>query len=131
MLSLTLSPDIGGNEVFEGSFDFSKFPNLQEVDFEVCWMGGGLLWVPAALSTLKPTTSPCLSTIRLKLVGPPTSTTLVETLINDTGNDLRWVVDEVFRIEREFDEAVHLTALWDPVFEVVLNTLGVRFRFVG
>ena len=55
---------------FQRSFDFSKFRNLQELDLRVSWMGGGLLWIPGALSTLKPATSPRLSTIQLSFARP-------------------------------------------------------------
>lgn len=77
-----------------------------------------------ALSTLKPTTSPRLSAVRLSFAGFTDRT--VDTLIRDTGNDLRQVADEVARIEREFEGAVNFTVASDSVFEAVLDTLGVR-----
>ena len=130
-LLLTLPPDVGGREAFRRSFDFSKFPNLQEVVFEVGWMGGGIPWIPSALSTLKPVTSPCLSVIRLNFFVLSLAIHPVEAFIEDIGNDLRWVADEVTRIECEFEGAVYSNVLRDPGFEVVLNALDVRFRFCG
>jgi len=116
-------------ETFERSFDFSKFPNLQEVDVEVSWMSGGLRWVPAALSTLRSVTSPHLSAIRLNFVRPPTVNRSVQAMIECTGNDLRRVADEVTRIEREFEGAVNLTVPWDPGFGVVFDTLNILRRW--
>jgi len=113
-----------GREASEQSFDFSKFPNLQEVDFGVRWMGGGLLWIPVALSTLKPATSPHLSTIQLSFIHPPTNQSIQAT-IEGAGSDLRSVAGEVARIEREFDGAVGLTVLRDPEFKVVFDTLNI------
>ena len=128
VLTLTLSPNVGGCEAFERSFDFSKLQNLEEVDFRVGWTGGSLLWIPMALSTLRPATSPRLSTIRLDFSHPSTATRSVESAIEITGNNLRQVADE---IEREFEGAVNLTVLWDPVFEAVSESLNVRFQFCG
>ena len=126
-----LSPNVGGCEAFERSFDFSKLQNLQEVDFRVGWTGGSLLWIPMALSTLRPATSPRLSTIRLDFSRPSTATRSVESAIEITGNNLRQVADEIARIEREFEGAVNLTVFRDPVFEAVSDTLNVRFRLCG
>ena len=53
-----LSPDVDRVEAPERSFDFSEFPNVQHVAFGVNWVGGGLFWIHAALSTLRPATSP-------------------------------------------------------------------------
>ena len=125
-------PDVGGTETLERSFDFSKFPNLQEVHFDcrISWRGGGLPWVPVALSTLRPAPSPRLSAIRLVLVRSPIIRS-IKTLIEDTGHDLRRVADELTRIEREFEGAVSLTVVTDSGFGVVLDTLEVRFRSYG
>ena len=81
-----------------------------------------------ALSTLRPTTSPRLSVIRLRFAGPPVDLP-IKTLIKDTANDLRRVAGEVARIEREFEGAVNFTVLRDSVFETVLCALNVRIRF--
>ena len=124
-------PDVDGRGGFEQSFDFSKFPNLQEVNLSlrVVWMGGGLPWIPKALSTLRPATSPHLSSIRLDFGGAYIVDLPVEPLTKDTGDDLRQVADEVARIESEFGGAVNFTVVSDAEFEAVLNTLGVRPRF--
>jgi len=84
-----------------------------------------------ALSTLWPTTSPHLSVIRLDFARSLILTRTVETLIHETSYDLRWVANEVTRIEREFKGAVNVTVRRDPVFGEALNTLNVRFRFCG
>ena len=94
------------------------------MDFGVGWVAGGLLWIPITLSTLRPATSPHLSTIRLDfdrsyIINPSES---VETIIGDTVNDLRWAVDEVARIEREFGGAVKSNVFLDPAFTVALET---------
>ena len=81
-----------------------------------------------ALSTLRPATSPRLSSVRLDLAGSVIVDLSVEPLMKDTGNDLRQVADEVTRIEREFKGAVYFTVVPDSVFKVVLGTLGVRFH---
>jgi hypothetical protein len=129
--SLTLSFNVDGREAFERSFDFSKFPNLQGVDFGVGWTGGGLPWIPAALSTLRPATSPRLSAIQLNFVGSSTAAPSVERSIEAVGDDLGRVADEFARIKREFAGAVSLTVLRDPGFKAVLDTLNVSFRFCG
>jgi hypothetical protein len=130
MLSLTPLFNVDPREAFERSFDFSKFPSLQEVDFEVDWMAGDLLWIPTALSTLKHATSPRLSALQLSFT-TSTTTHSVKTSIEDMGNDLRWAADEVARIEREFEGAVELTLARDPGFEAVFDALNVRFCFYG
>ena len=84
-----------------------------------------------ALSTLRPATSPRLSTIRLDFSRPSTATRSVESAIEITGNNLRQVADEIARIEREFEGAVNLTVFRDPVFEAVSDTLNVTFQFCG
>ena len=95
----------------------------------VGWKGGGLPWIHPALSTLRPSTSPHLSAIRLKLTHsvflPHDS---AATLINHMGGDLRRTADEIDRIQHEYEGAVKLTVLRDPVFGVVFDTLGVSFR---
>ena len=89
-------------------------------------------WIPIAFSTLRPTTSPRLSTIQLGFdCSEPPTTVPAESLIEGTGNDLRRVADEPSRIEREFEGAVTLTVCRDTVFKVVLDTLNVRFGFCG
>jgi len=84
-----------------------------------------------ALSTLRPATSPHLSSIRLDLAGSVVVDLPVKLLVKDTGDDLRRVADEVVRIEREFEGTVNFTVVPDSVFEAVLDTLGVSFRFAA
>ena len=84
-----------------------------------------------ALSTLRPATSPCLSAIRLDFACSPIIHQPVNILIRDTSNDLRWVANEVTRIEREFEGTVKLILRRDPQFEAVLSLLEVRFHFRG
>ena len=118
--------DADGQEPYERSLDFSKLPNLEEVHFGIKWMSGGLLWIPTALSTIRPATSPRLSVIKLNFVRQPSTNRSVQVMIEDTGNDLRKVADEVARIEREFSGTLSLTVHRDPAFEVVSDTLNVR-----
>ena len=82
-----------------------------------------------ALLTLRPTTSPRLSSIRLGFVSSGIVDPPVEPLIRDTSNGLRQVVDEATWIKREFDGAVDFTVVSNSVFKDVLGTLGVSFRF--
>ena len=95
------------------------------MDLGVCWVGGGLLWIPLALSTLKPATSPRLSDLKLNF----THAAANRTVIKNAGNDLRRIADEVTRIEREFEGVVNVVVLRDPWFEAALDTLNVRFHF--
>jgi len=114
-----------GYEVFMASFDFSEFPNLQEVEFAVGWMKGSVAWIPIALSTLKPATSPRLSTVQLDFFRPPISNRSVETLVQTTRGGLRQVAEEVTRIEHEFEGAVNLTVIGDPSFQAVFDALCI------
>ena len=124
--TLILPPDVDGSEVFERSFDFSEFPNLQEVEFGVGWRCNGLPWIHIALSTLRPATSPRLSTIQLDFTRPSPSGRFVDVFTESVGDDLRWIADEIVRIEREFMGAVNSTVLRDPWFKMVFDTLNVR-----
>ena len=128
MVTLVLSLGAEGSEAFERSFDFSKFPNLQEVDLGVGWVNGDLLWIPTALSTLRPATSPRLTAIQLNFTRPSFNSSNVETPIDNTENDLRRIADEIARIEREFRGAVNVTIHRDPAFRAVLHALNVRFH---
>ena len=87
-------------------------------------MGGSLLWIPTALSTLISVTSPRLSTIELNFARSSAVTPPVETVIENTINDLRRVAEEVARIERAFKGRVSVTILRDVGFKVVLDTLN-------
>ena len=129
ILRLTLSTNVGGHKTLERPFDLSKFPNLEEVDFGVSWVGGGLLWIHTALSTLRPATSPRLSAVQLNFTRSPITNQSVETAIEETGNDLRQIAAEVARIECEFKGAANFTVVRDPWFKVVLDALDVRFHF--
>ena len=122
---------VDGVEASERSFDFSKLPNIQEVDFEVRWKSGGLLWIPTALSTLRLATSPRLSTIRLNFALHSTANSSTETLATDLGREIRWIAGEFARIKCEFEGAVSLTLVRDPGFKAVLDMLSVRFHFVN
>ena len=125
------SSDADGNSTFERSFDFSNSPNIQEVNFGVIWVDGALRWIPMALSTLGPATSPHLCIIRLDFSRSLIVTRTVETLIHETSYDLRWVANEAVRIEREFKGAVNLSLRRDAAFEEALTTLNVSFHFCG
>ena len=91
-------------------------------------MSGGLPWIPTALSTIKPTTSPRLSVIKLSFVRQPSTIRSVQVMIEDMRKDLWKVADELTRIEREFGGTLSLTVVRDPAFEVVSDTLNVRFH---
>jgi len=127
---LTPFPDIDGWDTFDQFFNFSKSPNLQEVNFgfRVGLKNGGLPWIPGALSTLRPATSPRLSSLRLDLFGPSHYQS-VGTLIEWTDSDLLRIADEVGRIDREFEGAVNFTVVPDSKFKAVLDALKVSFCF--
>ena len=131
--ALTPFSDVDVCEAFEQSFDLSKFPNLQEFKcvFRVGRAGGRLPWIHLALATLRPATSPRLSTIRLDFAGPPVIAGFVETLIANTGSDLRRIADEVSRIKREFKGTVDVNVVRDSLFGAALDVLNVSFRSWG
>jgi len=123
-------PNVDSAEAPERFFDFSEFPSLQEVEVEVGWAGGSLQWIPTALSTLGPTTSPRLSAIRLELISHCAINKTIEIIPKNAGSELRRVADELARIEREFGGAVKLTVRRNPGFNVVFDTLDVRASFL-
>ena len=123
---LTPSPDADGYEACGQSFDFSKFSNLQEVTFGVGWIEGSPYWIPIALSTLRPATSPRLSAIRLDFTRARIGH--VGATIKVMGNDLRRTAYEVDRIERDYKGVVDLTVLRGYGMGAVLDTLNVRSR---
>jgi len=129
--TLTQFYNAAGGKNLERSFDFSGFPNLQEVKlgFRSGLSGGGLLCIPMALSTIRSSTSPCLSAIRLDFARSPIIHRPIDMLIQDTSDDLRWVANEAARIEREFEGAIKLVVRRDPGFDMVLSTLKVGFHF--
>ena len=115
---LTLTPPLGGNPDFEGfeqSFDFSGFPRLKAVNFRVIasQMESGPPWIPMALSTLGPTTTPRLSSVLLTFFAPLISTPL----IGRRDEDLQQITHQVIRIKREFEGAVNLTVNHDQSCE--------------
>lgn len=120
-LETDATPDLDGYEDFERSFDFSKCPNLKEVNLGVGWKCKELSWIPVALSTLRSTTTPHLSVLRLDFSDP------LAVAIEGMLGDLRQIADEVTRIEQEFEGAVSFTVVRDPVFKVILHVLNVRF----
>ena len=122
------SPIVDASEALERPFDFSKLPNLREVVLGVSWIGGPLHWIPAALSTLRLTTSPRLSTVQLNFIHLATAN---RSAIYEAGDDLRHVEDEVTRIGSEFRGAVTVIVFRDPAFQVALDMLNVRFHFRG
>ena len=93
------------------------------------WINAGLPLIPGALSTLRPTTSPRLSTVRFEFTCEPTTAQPIEILIDEVGDYLRQVAHEVARIEDEFEGVVNFNVVPDPKFEMVLGTLNVRFHF--
>lgn len=86
-------------------------------------MGGGLTWIPDALSTIKPTTSPHLSAIQL---GFARQIVANQQTVESIGSDIRRTADEVARIEWEFKGAVKPTVQVDPVFKAVLDRLNLK-----
>ena len=127
ILALTLASD--NLEAPERTFDLSKFPNFQEVYIAISWVGGRLPWIPAALSTLKPTTSPHLSTITLRFTRVRSVNRPARAVIKDMRDDIQWVTDESIRINREFEGAVNFTVHRDSGF-AEFDKFQVSFRFL-
>ena len=88
---------------------------------------GSLHYIPMALSTLKPSTSPHLSYVHLRLTGPthPNFTSGNWNLEN-MGDGVPRIAEEFSRIEREYEGAVDLRAFRGAGFERY-DTLNVRF----
>jgi hypothetical protein len=102
MLTLTLYLGlVGTRESLDQPFDFTKFPNLKEVDLTAPWVAGGLRWIPASLSTFRPATSPNLSVIRLKF-NYGTRLYPSREFLEQMSDDLLLTKDEIARIRREF-----------------------------
>ncbi|KAF9781680.1 hypothetical protein BJ322DRAFT_1220464 [Thelephora terrestris] len=116
-----------GPDALDHSFNFSRSPNLKEVKFAVDWRGGSLLWIPVALSTLKPTTSPRLSIVRLSLRS-------MARYVNPRDwwerlcDDLRRVEGEIARIKHEFAGEVNLIVSRPPWFR---DSLPLNFDADG
>lgn len=102
------------------------FPNLQEVRLGVRWVSGNLRWISTALSTLKPTTSPHLSTVQLSFSGRTTVTQDEE-----IAGDLQLIGTEISRIRREFEGAVRLTVIQNGWFQAALEELDMEHRLRG
>jgi hypothetical protein len=64
-----------------------------------------------ALSTLKRATSPFLSALQLNFAASYTRTNPVEPTIEDMSSDVRQTIDEVARIQHEFEGGVKVTVL--------------------
>jgi len=98
------------------------------VTFSLHFFRGSLRYIPVALSTLKPSTSPHLFHVHLRFTGP---THPIPGTWNpeNMGNDLRQIADEFSRIEREYEGAVALGVSRDMEFGW-LDTLNVRFSFL-
>ena len=56
---------------------------------------------------------------------------ITRSVVEVAGNDVRWAIAEVARIEREFEGAVNLAVFLDRRFEPALGTLNVRFHICG
>ena len=93
-------------EDFAHTFNFAKLPNLEEAKFRPHFRSG-LPWVCKTLSTIKPATSPCLSTLQFNHYTLRNFESPLEPPLSV--DDLTRVRREVFRIEREFNGAVKVT----------------------
>lgn len=88
--------------------DFAKLPNIEHVTFEVEWIYGDLHWIPPALSTLKPTTSPRLSVIELE-IGYRCRREGHMPQGETPDDDIRLIKEEAIRIKHEYMGAVKVT----------------------
>ena len=108
---------LDGTRAPNRSFDFAKLPRLKEISLTVHWVAGDLLWVATTLSTIKPVTSLHLSTIRLEFHGQRLQQIPLHTR-ERLANELKFINENVTRIEREFAGVVDLTMVGYPGFEV-------------
>jgi hypothetical protein len=127
MPTLIPYPEPDGYETLNQSFDFSKLPNLKEVNLAVYRFAGDLLWIYAALLTIKPATSPHLSTIQLKISGRLLLERIPERSREELIHDLRLIDEEVDRIEREFSGSVNLIVHRYPGYEVCYPSLILTY----
>ena len=88
-----------GREPFLFTFGFARLPNLKEVNIVVHFSPSGMCWVHAALPTITPVISMCLSILRLEYC-PPCS--IPGYLLERLDNDFQLIKGEVARIDREF-----------------------------
>ena len=88
---------------------------------------GPLHYIPVALSTLKPSTSPHLSDVQLRLTGPTHPHYTSENWnLENMGDGVPRIAEEFSRIEREYEGVVDLRAFRGAGFERY-DTLNVRF----
>ncbi|KAF9645584.1 hypothetical protein BDM02DRAFT_492760 [Thelephora ganbajun] len=116
------------SETFERSFDFSKSRSLREVTFNLHWIYNDLHWIHMALSTLKPATTPHLSSIYLSFKDPGYLSRPSSAQLEKNPNDLQGVADEFVRIGREYDGEVDITVVLDTGHRL-LGIYNVRFCF--
>ena len=128
-----LIPSIDFQGPLERSFDFSNFPRLQKVTFDAHRVHGPIHFIPVALSTLKPSTSPHLSHIYFGLSGPRYSNFYYfikgTSNLENMGSDLRRIAEEFSRIEREYEGAVDLSVVRSTGYEPLDKLTNVRFFF--
>jgi hypothetical protein len=94
------------------------------VTFDIHWVHRDLQWIPLALATLKPETSPRLSKIYLSFSGPAYyyHSRGGGTALEDSGNK---IAHELTRIEEEYGEAADLIVTLDAAF-THLDAVDVR-----
>ena len=107
-----------GHEVSDREFNFTRFSNLEEITFIIGRTPGDLLWIPRALSTVKPITSPRFSVLNLmpgyELPHP------IPAHYRLWLRNVTRLTEEVSRIEHEFMGTVKVT--WYP--EVDISPVG-------
>ena len=88
---------------------------------------GPLHYIPVALSTLKPSTSPHLFDVQLRLTGPTHPHYTSENWnLENMGDGVPRIAEESSRIEREYEGVVELRVFLGAGFERY-DTLNVRF----
>ena len=111
---LILYSTLVGHESLNRTFDFTEFPNLEGLAFVTPMYARDIHWLPEAISTLKPTTSPRLSSLRLLTRDRPPGSPVPSK--ERLGNVTR-LVEEVTQVERKFKGAVKVTVPWYPEAE--------------
>lgn len=123
-----LQPIPGGPEALCRTFDFAKLSNLEAARFAVPDADRGASWLYRALLTIKPVTSPHLSTLVLDLHSPQHPLSHYPGWLEHSGGDIPLIAREVHRIEKEFAGTVDVVLTLPPGFEV--GKLGSKLRQV-
>jgi hypothetical protein len=90
------------------------------VSLHVKWLFGRLDWIPEALSTFKPATSPRLTKVHLGFDYPldqiESQNSHDHSELEDLDRELHWIARELARIEREYEGTVNIVVMMGEEF---------------